>query len=152
MPTKAELKAKKTKVKLKLRSGDKVMIIAGKDKGQIGFIAAVDPEKQKALILQDNPDNPEQPEPLNAVIKHRKRRYEGERSARFRMPSPIHLSNLMLIDPETSEPTRVGRRKEDDKVVRFAKKSGKTLTVSAPGEEKPAEAPKKTTRKKKEEK
>jgi len=63
MPTKAELKSKKTK--LKLRSGDRVIIIAGKDKGQIGFIAAVDPEKRRALVLQDNDENPEMPNPLN---------------------------------------------------------------------------------------
>lgn len=128
MPTKAELKAAKVKVKLKVRKGDKVMIIAGKDKGETGWILAVSPKEQKALVVQDNPENPDQPLPLNAVVKHRKARYQGERSARVMLPSPIHVSNLMVLDPETNEPTRVGRRREGKKIVRFAKKSGKTLT------------------------
>ena len=127
MPTKAELKALATHIKVKIRKGDKVMIIAGKDKGEIGYVAAVAPKEQKAIILKENDENPDMPIPLNAVIKHRKARMQNEQSARFRLPAPIHLSNLMIIDPETQQPTRVGRRKEDGKVVRFAKKSGKTL-------------------------
>lgn len=126
MPTKAELKVKQ-QPKLRLRQGDKVMIIAGKDKGQIGFVAKISPIEKRAFVLQDNPDNPDQPLPLNAVIKHKKAKFQGERSARVKLPAAIHVSNLMLIDPETNEPTRVGRRKEDGKTVRFAKKSGKTL-------------------------
>ncbi len=129
--TKAEIKAKKNQPKLKLRTGDKVIIIAGKDKGQIGVIQAVDPEKQKALVAADNPENPDQMIPLNAVIKHKKARFQGERSARLKLPAPIHLSNLMLIDPNTNEPTRVGRKKEDGKIVRYGKKGGKTIKDEA---------------------
>lgn len=127
MPTKAELKAKKQHIKLKIRTGDKVLIISGKDKGQIGFVQAVDPESHKALVAAENPENPEQMIPLNAIIKHRKAKFQGERSARLRLPSPIHVSNLMLIDPTSNEPTRVGRRKEDGKIVRYSKKGGKTI-------------------------
>ncbi len=127
MPTKAELKLKGKKVKLKVRTGDKVVVIAGKDKGQIGFIAAVSPEDMKAIVLQENPENPEQPQPLNAATKHFKAKFQGQKSARIRIPVPIHVSNLMVIDPNTDEPTRIGRRKEGDKIVRYAKKSGKTL-------------------------
>jgi len=127
MPTKAELKLLAQHIKVKIRKGDKVMIIAGKDKGEIGYVAAVAPKEQKAIILKENEENPDMPIPLNAVIKHRKARMQNEQSARFRLPAPIHLSNLMIIDPETQAPTRVGRRKEDGKVVRYAKKSGKTL-------------------------
>jgi len=135
MPTKAELKQLKAHVKVKIRTGDKVVIIAGKDKGQIGFVAAVAPKELKAIVLQDNPENPEQPLPLNAVIKHRKARFQGEKSARIKMPAPIHLSNLMVIDPDNDKPTRVGRRKEDGKIVRYGKKSGKTI-VDTPNIEK----------------
>jgi large subunit ribosomal protein L24 len=127
MPTKADLKRLATKVKLKIRTGDNVMIIAGKDKGQTGFVAAVSPKELKAIVLQKNPENDAQPLPLNAVIKHRKARYQGERSARIKLPAPIHISNLMVIDPESGKPSRLGRRKEGDKLVRYAKKSGKTL-------------------------
>jgi large subunit ribosomal protein L24 len=136
MPTKAELKALATHIKVKIRKGDKVMIIAGKDKGEIGYVAAVAPKEQKAIILKENDENPDMPIPLNAVIKHRKARMQNEQSARYRLPAPIHLSNLMVIDPETQKPTRVGRRKEDGKIVRFAKKSGKTLVDAVVQEKK----------------
>ncbi len=127
MPTKAEVKRLSKPIKLKIRRGDKVMIISGKDKGEVGFVAAVSPKESKVIVLKENLENPEQPIPLNRVIKHRKARMQGERSARVMLPSPIHVSNVMLLDPETNLPTRVGRRKEDDKLVRFAKKSGKTI-------------------------
>lgn len=131
MPTKAELKRLAKPIKVKLRRGDKVMIIAGKDKGQTGYVAAIAPKEQKAIILKENEENPEMPIPLNAVIKHRKARHEREQSARLRLPAPIHISNLMVLDPATNAPTRVGRRKEGDKIVRYAKKSGQAL-VDAP--------------------
>ncbi|MGH2638862.1 MAG: hypothetical protein ACRDF4_06225, partial [Rhabdochlamydiaceae bacterium] len=83
MPTKAEIKKLTKPIKLKVRKGDRVMIISGKDRGQIGFIAAVAPKEGKVIVLKDNPDNPEQPIPLNAVIKHRKARFQNERSARI---------------------------------------------------------------------
>lgn len=127
MPTKAELKLQKQHIKLKVRKGDKVMIITGKDKGQIGIVAAVAPKEQKVLVLQENPENPEEFLPLNAAVKHRKARYQGERSARLRIPVPIHVSNVMVLDPKTGEPTRVGRKKEDGKIIRYAKKSGEAL-------------------------
>ena len=127
MPTKKEIKALANPVKLKIRTGDKIKVIAGKDKGEIGYVAFVSPKEHKAIILQENPENPEQPIPLNKVIKHQKARYQGERSARRQLPAAIHISNLMVIDPASGEPSRIGRRKEGDKLVRYAKKSGKTL-------------------------
>ena len=127
MPTKADLKRLANPVKLKVRRGDKVMIIAGKDKGKKGFIAAVSPKENKVIVLAENPENAEQPMPLNAVIKHRKAKQQGERRARIQLPAPLNISNVMVLDPKTGEPTRVGRRKEGDKLVRYAKKSGTTI-------------------------
>lgn len=127
MPTKAELKRLAKPIKLKVRRGDKVMIIAGKDKGQVGFIAAVSPKENKVIVLKDNPENPEQPLPLNQVIKHRKARTQGERSARIALPAPLDASNVMVLDPKTGKPSRVGRRLENGKLVRYAKKSGETI-------------------------
>lgn len=120
-------------VKLKVRKGDKVMIISGKDKGEIGFVAAVSPKEQKVIVLKENLENEDQPLPLNAAIKHRKARTQGERSARLKIPVPIHVSNVMVLDPNTNEPTRVGRRLDETtgKLVRYAKKSGQPL-VDAP--------------------
>lgn len=136
MPTKAELKAKKQHIKLKVRTGDKVLIIAGKDKGQQGIVAAVDPEKQKALVVQEDEKNPGNYNPLNAAIKHQKAKFQGQRSARFAKPMPIHISNLMVIDPTTGEPTRIGRRVEGKDIVRYAKKSGAVLVDTPNKEEK----------------
>jgi large subunit ribosomal protein L24 len=131
MPTKAQLKQLAHPPKLKIRTGDKVVITAGKDKDQRGYVVAIDPKKQKALVLQDNAENPDQPLPLNAAIKHRKARFQGEKSSRLQIPVPIHVSNLMVLDPDKDEPTRIGRRVEKGKLVRYAKKSGKTI-VDAP--------------------
>jgi len=136
MPTKAELKAKKHKIKLKIRTGDKVLIIAGKDRGEKGIVAAVSPEKMKALVVQETDDTENPYRPLNAATKHQKAKFQGERSSRFVKPMPIHISNLKVLDPETGEPTRIGRRKEDGKIVRYAKKSGKTIVDTPQKEEK----------------
>ncbi len=125
MPTKAELKQKP--IKTKLRKGDKVIITTGKDKGQIGFLAAVSPKEQKVIVLQDNPENAEQPIPLNAVIKHKKAKFQNEKSSRMKIPAPLHISNVQLINPKTNKPTRVGRRVEDGKIVRYAKGSGELV-------------------------
>lgn len=136
MATKAEIKRKAHQPKLKVRKGDKVVITAGKDKGELGWVAALDPVKMKALVLQDNPESPDNPLPLNSVIKHKKARYQGEKSARIKLPAPIHISNLMVLDPESEEPTKIGRRKEDGKIVRFGKKTGKTIKDTPNMEEK----------------
>ncbi len=127
MPTKADLKKLSKPAKVKIRRGDKVMIISGKDKGQTGFVAAVAPKENKVIILRENPENAEQPLPLNAAIKHRKARMQGERSMRIKIPVPIDLSNVMVLDPKTNLPSRVGKRVEEGKVVRYAKKSGEIL-------------------------
>ena len=131
MPTKAELKQKAAHIKLKIRKGDKVMIIAGKDKGETGLVVAVDPEKQKALVYQENPEKDGEFRPMNVAIKHKKAKFQGEKSARLAKPMPIHISNLMLIDPKSGAPTRVGRKKEDGKTVRVAKKSGEVVPETA---------------------
>ncbi|MCC7231281.1 MAG: 50S ribosomal protein L24, partial [Fimbriimonadaceae bacterium] len=99
MPTKAELKQLAKHIKLKVRRGDTVMIISGKDKGEVGFVAAVSPKEQKVIVLKVNEDNPDQPLPLNAAIKHRKAKTQGEKSARIKIPVPLHVSNVMVVDP-----------------------------------------------------
>lgn len=133
MPTKAQLKIKRP-VKLKIRRGDKVMIISGKDKGEIGYVHAVSPKEQKVIVLKESEETQGQWLPLNAAIKHRKARMQGERSARIKIPVPIHSSNVMVLDPETNLPTRVGKRLNEStgKLERYAKKSGKTVE-DAPG-------------------
>jgi large subunit ribosomal protein L24 len=125
--TRKEIKQREDNTKLKVRKGDLVRIIAGKDKGQEGFVAQVFPKRQRVIILQANEENPDQPLPLNAAIKHRKARTQAEKSARIRIPVPIHISNVMVLDPKSSEPTRVGRKLVDGKLIRYAKKSGEAI-------------------------
>ena len=127
MPSKAEMKRIAGRLKPKIRKGDEVMIITGKDLGEKGYIWSINSEKNTAIVLQANEENEDEPLPLNAITKHRKAKYQGEKSARVRLPAPINLSNLMVLDPETDEPTKIGRRREDGKLVRYAKKSGKTI-------------------------
>lgn len=131
--TKAEIKARQNQPKRKVRAGDVVMIITGKDKGQVGFVAMVLTKKDRVIVLKNNTENPEgAPLPLNAAIKHRKAKQQGERSARVIMPMPIHISNVMVVDPKLGVPTRVGRRIEDGKLVRYAKKSNELIPSMNP--------------------
>lgn len=125
--TKAELQSKAKEIKLRVRKGDRVMIITGKDKGQVGFIERVFTKRQRVVVLQENQDNPDQPLPLNAAIRHRKARTQAEKSARIKIAVPIHVSNVMVLDPKTQEPTRVGRRLEGKGLIRYAKKSGEKI-------------------------
>ncbi len=63
----------------------------------------------------------------NIAKRHRKARKEGEKGERVEMEASIHISNVMLLDPETNKPTRVGYRIEGGEKVRFAKRSGKII-------------------------
>ena len=107
-------KKKKTRFapKLHIKKGDKVQIIAGNYKGETGEVLEVFPDKNRAIV-----DN------VNMVKKHRKPTQDRPGGI-VDIPAPIHLSNLMLLDPKTGEPTRIGRKKVDGKSVRYAKKSG----------------------------
>ena len=124
--TKAEIKQLASGVKLKVRKGDKVKIISGKDKGEMGYIAQVLTKANKVIVLKENEENPDQPLPLNAAVKHKKSRNpQAEKSARIRIPVPIHISNVMVLDPKDNTPTRVGRKLDSKKqLVRYAKRSG----------------------------
>lgn len=127
--TKAEIKQLAAGVKLRVRKGDKVKIISGKDKGELGYIAHVLTKSNKVIVLKENDENPDQPLPLNAAVKHKKSRNpQAEKSARIRIPVPIHISNVMVLDPKDNAPTRIGRKLDSKKkLVRFAKRSGQTF-------------------------
>ena len=96
----------------KLKKGDQVIVIAGKDRGARGVINSVDPNMGKAVV-----------EGINLSITHRKQtqNQEGGKIPKF---MPIDLSNLAIVDPSDDKPTRVGFRMEDDKKVRFSKRTG----------------------------
>ncbi|MCH2096270.1 MAG: 50S ribosomal protein L24 [Rhodobacteraceae bacterium] len=98
----------------KLRKGDTVMVLTGKDKGKQGEITSVDPKAGKAVV-----------DGLNIAIRHQ-RQTQTSQGGRQPKAMPIDLSNLALIDAN-GKPTRVGFRMEDDKKVRFAKTTGDVI-------------------------
>ena len=99
-----------------VKKGDKVMVISGKDKGKTGTILASFPKKDRVLV-----------EGVNIVKKHSKPSQMNPQGGIINMEAAVHVSNVMIIDPKTNEPTRVGYKVEDGKKVRIAKKSGETL-------------------------
>jgi large subunit ribosomal protein L24 len=108
---------------LKIRRDDTVRIITGKDRGKTGRVLRVDREKDKVFV-----------EGANIIKRHMKPRTlrdtqrAQEMGGIVEMEGPIHISNVMLIDPDSGEPTRVGIKREDGgKRVRVAKKSGKEI-------------------------
>ncbi|MEZ4931653.1 MAG: 50S ribosomal protein L24 [Saprospiraceae bacterium] len=98
-----------------IKKGDRVMVIAGNDKGETGEVLEVFPSKNRAIV-----------ENLNMVKKHQKPTQDNPGGI-IDLPASIHLSNLMLLDPKTGEPTRIGRKLVDGKLVRYAKKSGELI-------------------------
>ena len=98
----------------KLKKGDKVIVLAGKDKGKEGTISSVDPKAGKAVV-----------EGINIAIRAT-RQTQNSQGGRIPKAMPIDLSNLALLDAN-GKPTRVGFRTEGDKKVRFAKTTGDVI-------------------------
>ncbi|MGH2665019.1 50S ribosomal protein L24 [Flavobacterium sp.] len=103
-------------IKLKIKSGDIVRVIAGDHKGSEGKVLKVDREKNKAIV-----------EGVNMVSKHTKPSAKNPQGGIVKKEAPIQISNISLIDPKTKETTRVGIKVEGDKKVRFSKKSNQVL-------------------------
>ncbi len=99
----------------KLRKGDKVVVLAGKDKGREGEITQVMPKAGKAVV-----------DGVNIAIRHTKQS-QNSQGGRIPKAMPIQLSNLALVDPKEGGPTRVGFKMDGDKKVRYAKKSGEVI-------------------------
>ena len=98
----------------KLRKGDKVVVLAGKDKGKQGEITRVIPKENKAVV-----------DGVNVAIRHQ-RQSQTSQGGRIPTAMPIDLSNLALIDAD-GKATRVGFRFEEGKKVRFAKTTGDAI-------------------------
>ena len=103
-------------IKLKIKSGDTVKVIAGDHKGSEGKVLRVLREKNKAIV-----------EGVNLVSKHTKPCAKNPQVAIVKKEAPIHISNIALVDPKTNEATKTGVRTEGDKKVRFSKKSNQVL-------------------------
>ena len=102
--------------KVKIKKGDRVIVLAGKDKGKNGEVTKVLPKENKAVV-----------QGVNLVRKHQKQTQTQE-SGIFSKEAPIHLSNLAIEDPKDGKPTRVGYKILDDgRKVRVAKRSGEEI-------------------------
>jgi large subunit ribosomal protein L24 len=99
-----------------VKKGDKVMVISGKDKGKSGVILASFPKNSRVLV-----------EGVNIVKKHSKPSQMNPQGGIFSQEAPIHVSNVMPIDPKTGTPTRIGYKTVDGNKVRVTKKSGELL-------------------------
>ncbi|ASV87703.1 MULTISPECIES: 50S ribosomal protein L24 [Ochrobactrum] len=99
----------------KIRKGDSVVVLSGKDKGRTGEVLQVMPKDEKALVRGIN------------VVKRHQRQTQTQEAGIISKEAAIHLSNLAIADPKDGKPTRVGFRVEDGKKVRVAKRSGAVI-------------------------
>jgi large subunit ribosomal protein L24 len=103
--------------RLKIRRDDQVLVISGKDRGKTGRVVEVDPKKDRVYV-----------EGLNIVKRHqRPRPGSTDPGGVIEKPGPIHISNVMLIDPSDSKPTKVQIVREDGKRFRVAKRTGNKI-------------------------
>ncbi len=99
--------------KLHIKKGDSVIVITGEAKGQQGRVLDVLVKKRRAIV-----------EGVNMVSKHTKPNAQNPKGGILKKEASIHISNLLLVDPSSGEPTRIGRRlNENNKLVRYSKKS-----------------------------
>jgi large subunit ribosomal protein L24 len=100
----------------KIRKGDKVVVLTGKDKGRSGEVLSVAPKDDKAVVRG-----------INMIRKHQKQS-QSQEGGIITKEAPIHLSNIALADPKDGKPTRVGFQiQTDGKKVRVAKRSGEVI-------------------------
>jgi len=105
-------------VKIKIIKNDTVIVTTGNSKGVKGKVIKVFPKENKALV-----------EAANLISKHTKPNAANPQGGIIKQEAKIHISNLMLIDPKSGEPTKVGRKRDEKtgKLVRVAKKTGEVI-------------------------
>lgn len=110
------MKTKSDSFKIHIKKGDQVMVTEGDDKGKKGRVLQVFPEKYRATV-----------EGINIVKKHKKPQ-NNQQGGIVEMEAPIHISNIMLLDPKSGQPTRIGRKLDNNgKLVRYSIKSGEII-------------------------
>ena len=104
--------------KLKIKKDDTVLVLAGTSKGKEGKVIKVIPATNRAIV-----------EGVNMISKHTKPNAANPQGGIIKQEATINISNIMLIDPKSGKPTKVGRRVDEKtgKLVRFAKKSGESI-------------------------
>ena len=105
-------------LKLHIKKGDTVKVIAGNSKGQEGKVVEIITSKSRAIV-----------EGVNMVSKHTKPNAASPQGGIVKQEASIHISNLMLVDPKSEEVTRIGRKLDDKtgKLIRYSKKSGEVI-------------------------
>lgn len=101
---------------MNIKKGDKVIVIAGRDKGKEGVVQVVYPKLDKVVV-----------ENINVRKKHKKPSQKNPEGSIVEVYAPIHISNVMLVDPKTKKPTRVGHKEVKGKKVRVTKASGSEI-------------------------
>ncbi len=102
----------------RIRKGDRVMVIAGRDKGKVGEVLKVLPKENRAIVQGVN------------IVKRHQRPTQSQAGGIVEKEAPVHLSNLAHLDPKDNKPTRVGFKVLDDgRKVRYAKRSGEVIDV-----------------------
>lgn len=106
--------------KLHVKKGDEVLILAGNDRGKKGRVLFVYPKQERVLV-----------EGINMKTHHEKPSQENQQGGRLKREASVHLSNVMVIDPTSDEPTRIGRKRIEEegggRWVRYAKSSGEII-------------------------
>lgn len=103
--------------KLHLKSGDTVLVLSGESKGSEGKVLEVVTDKDRVLV-----------EGVNIISKHTKPNAKNPQGGIIKKEAPIHISNVMVVDPSNGKPTRIGRRlNADGKLVRYSKKTGEEI-------------------------
>jgi len=125
----------------RIRKGDEVVILAGEDRGQRGRVLRVISDRGQVVV-----------ENVNLVYKHIRRSQQKPQGGRVRRENPLHISNVMLVDPETGDPTRIGRmQKEPERGslgwVRVSRRTGKEIDHEAGGSAKGKKKKKKSRKK-----
>lgn len=113
----------------RIKSGDMVVVVSGNDRGKRGRVIRVLPGKGRAIV-----------EGVNYIHKHIRKSQKYPQGGRVRREAPVHLSNLMPIDSETNEPTRIGVQEVDGRRVRIARRSGAALASGSAAARKAAKA------------
>lgn len=103
--------------KLHVRKGDTVLVITGDDKGKKGKVLEIIKSKDRAIV-----------EGVNMITKHVKPSAKNPEGGIKKVEAGIHISNLMVVDPASGQPTKVGRKQDkDDKMLRYSKKTGEVI-------------------------
>lgn len=107
---------KRFQPKFHVRKNDIVQVIAGDDKGKKGRVIEVDYLKGRVMI-----------EGINIISKHTRPTSQYPNGGIIKKEAPVHISNVLLLDPKSGQASRIGRREENGKSVRYSKKSGESI-------------------------